>query len=362
MAIQEPSGVMPIPSSTTPVAAAASEFAGGAFAPEVTVPTFDKADPAQPGKMSSVPVDTDPTNHTTPSSTSKDPDMKFSSSRSFSGMFIDREAAARKAAGTATDSEPSAAEQANQAVKSAKNKEKRSTSVLKGFEIAGFCFGGGAVLGACGYGIKVAKAAEAAAAATAAAETAAAATVVAETVVVAETTVVAAETAAAGGMFSTVLGAVTAEATVAGLTLPLWGWAAAAVGVAAIGYGVYKLVKSDDAEAEVAIQKPEDVGVTAGQAARAVGKGVVTGAVSAACLAGTVLLVGQMGAAVLAKSTAVFGVKYGPIVAIGGTFVAVNVTFNVAGKVSEYYANHRSGKNSDIAATRAANATVAAAA
>jgi hypothetical protein len=306
---------------------------------EVQVPTFDKTDPAQPGAMSTTHVTTDPIvpfpqspSSSSSSTPTKEKIMFFNSDKAAFNKFNNAPAA------TVEVKKPVDPIQAAQA------KAKRSSAILSGLRAAGFVTGAGAIGSACVHGMRSAKAAEAAAAAAAEAGT-----------VVVEGTVVAGETVASTGVVGTVMGTLRASKTIVGITLPVWGWVAAGAAVVAVSYVGYRMVKKDDAEAApvapatVEVKKPEEVGVTLPQAARAVGSGFVSGAVFAGALAGTGLLVGQVGSAVVAKSTVAFGEKYGLIVAIGGTYVAFNLLNSAITASQQAYAKRQAEKLAEAA-------------
>lgn len=376
---------------------------------EVRVPTFSKTDPTQPGVMSTISVSEtaadvkiDHSINQPQQTTSQEKTMNApipSPAAAATTSFIracvpDFFANAKKpeaAAATATPAAPVELKTADQiiadvkatvnaeaaaaaapkasaedtakaeadAVAKAQAAAKRTNSITKGLNIFGALMGFGAVTGGAGYGVFSAKAAEAAAAdaaATAVAGEVAAATV-AETVVVGETV-------AATGFVARTMAFTTGNATLVGLTLPVWGWAAAAVGVAAAGYGVYRFVNRGDKKAAApaaapAAPKAAAEGVTAGQAVRAVAEGFGAGAVATAAVIGTGYLVGSMGAAMIGKSVATFGTKYGIVIAIGGAYTTATVANTIISHVQYAYASKRQ-QAAQAAANQAANAATAA--
>ncbi len=197
---------------------------------------------------------------------------------------------------------------------------------------AGQATGAVAVGALCGYGIRSHLIAEAAAA------QAAGGVVVTEGGVV-----VASETA---GVLLSARTVLLAPKALLGVTLPLWGWVAAAAGAVGLSYAGWryyqkrqldKALNGETAKEAQAQKSLKDAGIDQPAAAkvsftgyaRAFGGGFADGAVSTGAIAGGVLLLGTWGAAAIAKSTALFGVKYGPVLAIGGTAVAATAGYQL---------------------------------
>lgn len=216
--------------------------------------------------------------------------------------------------------------------------ERRREAIKRNMGLAGFATGFGGV-GAGVYGLVASKrAAELAAAAAAAEAATASALTVGEAVVAGE----AAAVATGGGVLGTVTGALTTARTLplVGLTLPVWGWAAAAAGVGVAGYGVYKLFKSDDEVAPVEPAKEEPTAngkLTVSESMGAFTDGLKVGVTTGISVAGTAALVGVAGTALIGKSVAAFGTQYGPVVAIGGTYVGARAVSNTFDAVRNHY-------------------------
>jgi hypothetical protein len=337
----------PIPEDLKPPAAAAKEALGpeqvidlthnvGGFAADALkdkpfIVEFDGVDPTQPGTVHFNRTAADSLNPLFSSSPLSET-TKESSTMFFRINNPDYRRPEIKSPRNAANSSSSEQDVVNKARQSSA----KSHRTLRFIDTIGVVTGAAAVLGACAWVVKSEMAAEAAGAA--------------------------ASTAANTSTISTVMSTMTAAKTIAGVTLPVWGWALGAVAVAAVGYGVYKftLGSSQDKKTE---SKREVVnqGVTAMQAVRAFGSGFANGAFNAAGVAGVVLLAGTIGVAVMDKSVNTFGQKYGPVIAIGGTVVGVGMAFAALGATANYFIK-KSAERNDHKRTDRVDAPAAAAA
>lgn len=339
----------------------------------VSVPDFDPVDPAQPGKMRLIEIVADAhslshVNNPHMEKTMQDQSLFNVFDTAIFSPTLAANAARKRVreehdrakqidAATASSGDDKAArERAVSEIDRAQKVQRRAKTLRSGISLVGFATGAGGV----SYGIFSMLAAKGAA-------EAAAAAAIAEGTVTAATaeTVLAGEVAATTGLTATL----TASRTMLGMTLPVWGWGLAAAGVAAAGYGIYRLVKSDEPKAEepkeAKTQEKSEVGaLTVTEGMSAFVGGAVKGATSAAALVGIGGVVGVAGAAVIGKSVAVFGPTYGPAVAIGGSYLGANMAMGAYHYTRTYFQVKTMLKNAEreTASVNAAVTTVGSAA
>lgn len=347
MAIQEPPEGMPLPTHLNNPNAAANAVKGAyGFVHEIPVPRFDSYDPAKPGHLETAHVVTDQIHPDQSSQAAVPPQPSTEQSKEKPMKFFDATSIlnnvsaslAKRKAAAAPDTTPTpdttspttADKEAKKAMDTANDSSKVTARKLKTIRIFGACAGAASVIGLCAWGVKSQMATEAAAAASASAETA---------------TVITEGAAASTGIVSTIVGAVTSEATVLGVTAPLWGFAAAAVGAAIIGYGAYKLYKhysGKKGETAKSADQPKAAGVTVGQAIGEFSRGFASGFIETGMIAGVVLLAGTIGVHVMDASTVRFGEKYGPVVAVGGTVVGTIMALSSVSTATEKWNSYNS--------------------
>lgn len=262
----------------------------------------------------------------------------------------------------------------------ARNRQRASVTEarLRLLRLAGVTTGTATMAGTIAYGVLRTKALDAAAAVEAAPamEMLVASAAPAEVVII--STEGGATVATSGGLFSGIRSAITAQRTLLGVSLPVWGWAAAAAAVAAIGYVGYKTVRQlrDNADLDKLVgqgasqqlkaqvdnidsaAKPAKVDARVGgepgsitfkQGARAFGMGFGRGAWDTAAIAGGVLVAGGLGGWVVGKSTALMGATYGPKIAMGvGVIGASGLWSIIAAKPAERKSVKTPGLFADI--------------